>query len=169
LRTARRLFQGIVEARLAKLPTASGRSSSTASRHGGHRRHLRPHSDGRGSGHGRVVERLLEHDLSGEYPVVVGGATATRLVRGKADRIDLLAGGLLRIIDYKSGKAPRLDRALQLPVYAACAERQLEGRHGRQWTVANAAYVPLAGPRSSFPSLPAPRRETQPLPGRSAC
>ena len=37
-------------------------------------------------------------------------------LRGKADRIDLLDDGTLRIVDYKLGRAPKPGRALQLPV-----------------------------------------------------
>jgi hypothetical protein len=43
-------------------------------------------------------------------------------VRIKADRIDLLADGTLRVIDYKLSKAPKAARALQLPVYGICAD-----------------------------------------------
>jgi RecB family exonuclease len=62
-------------------------------------------------------------------------------LRSKADRIDLLQDGTLRIIDYKLGRAPSRDRALQLPVYGACAQQALKGRHNRQWTVSRAGYV----------------------------
>ena len=62
-------------------------------------------------------------------------------LRAKADRIDLLADGTLRLIDYKLGKAPKASRALQLPVYGVCAEQSLEGRHGRSWTLGKAGYV----------------------------
>ena len=54
-------------------------------------------------------------------------------IRGKADRIDLLEDGTLRVVDYKLGRAPKPARALQLPVYGVCASQQLEGRHGRSW------------------------------------
>jgi len=62
-------------------------------------------------------------------------------LRAKADRIDLLADGTLRVIDYKLGKAPKAARALQLPVYGVCAEQHLEGRHGRSWKLGRAGYV----------------------------
>ena len=57
------------------------------------------------------------------------------------DRIDLLADGTLRIVDYKLGKAPKPARVLQLPVYGVCAQQSLEGRHGRSWTLGRAGYV----------------------------
>jgi RecB family exonuclease len=62
-------------------------------------------------------------------------------IRAKADRIDLLDDGTLRVIDYKLSKAPKAARALQLPVYGVCAEQDLEGRHGRSWRLGRAGYV----------------------------
>ena len=88
-----------------------------------------------------VVERLLEHVLEGTF-VFQGSAGARELnLKAKADRIDLLADGTLRIIDYKIGRAPKMSRALQLPVYGLCAQQQLDGRAGRHWPVSRAGYV----------------------------
>jgi RecB family exonuclease len=89
-----------------------------------------------------VIERLLEHEL--ERPLVLTGAdgeAVTISVKAKADRIDLLEDGTLRIIDYKLGRAPARDRALQLPIYGTGAVQALDGRHGRHWTVGRAGYV----------------------------
>lgn len=88
-----------------------------------------------------VVERLLEHALEGTF--VFNGPEAPREIslRAKADRIDLLEDGTLRIIDYKIGRAPKPSRAIQLSVYGTCARQQLDGRHGRSWTVSRAGYV----------------------------
>ena len=88
-----------------------------------------------------VVERLLEHEFDGTFVFDTPDGPRETALRGKADRIDLLADGTLRIVDYKLGRAPRASRALQLPVYGACASQSLEGRHGRAWTVAQAGYV----------------------------
>lgn len=89
-----------------------------------------------------VIERLLEHELEGSF-VFTGadGVSVPISVKAKADRIDLLEDGTLRIIDYKLGRAPARDRALQLPVYGIGAVQALEGRHGRDWTVGRAGYV----------------------------
>jgi ATP-dependent helicase/nuclease subunit B len=88
-----------------------------------------------------VLERLLEHPLEGEFEFASGtGARRIRL-RAKADRIDLLEDGTLRIIDYKLSRAPKPSRALQLPVYGLCAEQHLAGRLGRDWKVSRAGYV----------------------------
>lgn len=90
---------------------------------------------------GEVIERLLEHELEGQFAfATAAGPRAVRL-RAKADRIDLLADGTLRVVDYKLGKAPKPGRALQLPVYGVCAQQSLEGRHGRSWTLGRAGYV----------------------------
>ena len=88
-----------------------------------------------------VKERLLEHGLEGTFEFA--GPCGTRKIdlRAKADRIDLLEDGTLRIIDYKIGRAPKLSRSLQLPVYSICAQRELDGRHGRQWTIARSGYI----------------------------
>jgi RecB family exonuclease len=90
---------------------------------------------------GTVLERLLEHRLDGEY--VLEGSDGPRpiMLRGVADRIDVLDNGELRIYDYKSSRAPHTKTRLQLPVYAWCAEQQLDGRRGRAWRVSDAAYL----------------------------
>jgi CRISPR/Cas system-associated exonuclease Cas4 (RecB family) len=73
-------------------------------------------------------------------------------IRAKADRIDLLSDGTLRVIDYKLSRAPKASRALQLPVYGICAEQHLDGRHGRSWTLARAGYIAFRE-KSPFVSL----------------
>ena len=90
---------------------------------------------------GEVVERLLEHPLEGEF--VFTGADGPRVVRirAKADRLDLMADGTIRVIDYKLGKAPKASKALQLPIYGVMATQALAGHKGRAWTVATAGYV----------------------------
>jgi ATP-dependent helicase/nuclease subunit B len=90
---------------------------------------------------GEVIERLLEHELEGGFVFNTAAGPRTVRLRAKADRIDLLADGSLRVIDYKLGKAPKASRALQLPVYGVCAEQSLAGRHGRAWTLGEAGYV----------------------------
>jgi RecB family exonuclease len=90
---------------------------------------------------GEVLERLLEHDLEGEFEFRAGERARRVGLRIKADRIDLLGDGTLRVIDYKLGRAPKPGRALQLPVYGVCAEQSLAGRRGRRWTLGRAGYV----------------------------
>jgi RecB family exonuclease len=90
---------------------------------------------------GDVVERLLEHELEGAFVFSSEAGPRTVRLRAKADRIDLMDDGSLRVVDYKLGKAPKPARALQLPVYSTCAEQSLEGRHGRSWVLGRAGYV----------------------------
>src|SRR5258706_7030366 len=59
-----------------------------------------------------VVRRLLEQPLHGDFEIQGENGTRRVRLRGKADRIDLLADGTFRIIDYKLTRAP--DRKLSL-------------------------------------------------------
>ena len=100
---------------------------------------------------GRVLERLLELTLDGVYQLDgSAGPRAVRL-RGIADRVDLLEDGRLRVIDYKSGRAPDRAQSLQLPVYGRCAEQELEGRRGMSWRLDEAAYVAFGESRGWVP------------------
>lgn len=90
---------------------------------------------------GEVVERLLEKVLEGEYTFTGDDGSRTVRIKAKADRIDLMADGTLRIIDYKIGRAPKQSRSLQLPIYGVMAQQELEGHLGRSWTVGAAGYV----------------------------
>jgi len=106
-----------------------------------------------------VVERLLEYRLSGQFVVTTSSETRSVALRGKADRIDLLADDTFRLIDYKLGWPPNRARALQLPIYALCAEQQLNGYRGRRWRLREAVYLAFKGPRRVVPlfSNPADR------------
>ena len=88
-----------------------------------------------------VVERLLEYEFEGPFDFDENGEQRRVAVRGKVDRIDVLADGTLRVIDYKLGRAPKSARALQLPVYGLCAQQDLAKRRGRSWPLASAGYV----------------------------
>ena len=97
-----------------------------------------------------VVERWLERRFDGAFAL---GADGTQIgLNGVADRIDLLEGRRLRVIDYKSGREPDVKRALQVAVYAMCAQETLAARDGgdRPWTVHEAAYVALGGARRTL-------------------
>lgn len=93
-----------------------------------------------------VRERWLEYRLEGDF--TLGSPTGRRVpLKGVADRIDLLEGRRLRVIDYKSGSAPAPKRALQAAVYALCAQERLDTRDGGPWEVDEAAYIALSGKR----------------------
>lgn len=98
-----------------------------------------------------VVERLLEHELKGEFEFVGPKGRRTIALKGVADRLDLLEDGTFRLIDYKLSSAPSRSRALQLPIYSLCAEQRLQGHRGRRWRLGEAAYVAFRGPRRVTP------------------
>lgn len=99
-----------------------------------------------------VLERWLEFRLDGEFDLGVPGGRRVAL-RGVADRIDLLPGRRLRVLDYKSGRAPNPARALQAPLYALCARERLQARDGAAWAVDEAAYLAFSGRRAVVPVL----------------
>jgi RecB family exonuclease len=91
-----------------------------------------------------VVDRRLEERFDGVFELL-GTDGARRLpIRGVVDRIDLLADGALRVIDYKSSVPPA---ALQLAIYAVTAAQRLQGHRGRRWTVGEVSYVVFNGAR----------------------
>ena len=107
-----------------------------------------------------VRERWLEYRLEGEFSL--GASEGPRVsLKGVADRIDLMDGNRLRVIDYKSGYPPNPKRALQAPIYALCAQERLEQRDARAWQIDEAAYVAFAGKKPLVPVVRAggrPRR-----------
>jgi len=99
-----------------------------------------------------VVERLVEYPLRGRFSFATTAGERSVSIRGKADRIDLLADGTLRVVDYKLGRAPKPWRAIQLPVYGVAAEQDLRGRQGRDWKCGAAGYLAF-GERQPFVPL----------------
>jgi RecB family exonuclease len=95
---------------------------------------------------GVVVDRLLEFPLEGAFTFTAAdGRTRTLTLRGTVDRIDLLADGTFHLIDYKTRALPNPKRALQLPIYAACATARLVGHRGRTWRLGDASYLSYEG------------------------
>jgi RecB family exonuclease len=88
-----------------------------------------------------VRERLLEFPFDGEFAIQGDGTTHTVRLRGKADRIDLLADGRFRLVDYKNGKAPDPAQTIQLPIYAVCIQQELARVRKESWQVAEAGYL----------------------------
>jgi len=88
-----------------------------------------------------VRERLLEYSLDGEFTVAAHGVTRAVRLRGQADRIDLLEDGRFRLVDYKNGRSPEPAQTIQLPVYAVCAQQQLQRTRGARWEVGEASYI----------------------------
>jgi RecB family exonuclease len=98
-----------------------------------------------------VVERLLEYTLDGDAVFRSEASERHVAVRAKADRIDLLADGTFRLIDYKLTRAPKPGEAVQLPAYAAAAQARLDGYRGRHWRPSEAAYVAFGADRRYVP------------------
>jgi RecB family exonuclease len=104
-----------------------------------------------------VIERRLEERFSGTFALRSDTGPRPVAIRGVVDRIDLLADGSLRVLDYKSSVPPV---PLQLAIYAATAVQRLLGDHGRRWTVGEAAYV-VYGPRRGVKTLARSARELE--------
>lgn len=78
------------------------------------------------------AEQKREFDLPG---MKIGGVC----FRGRCDRLELLEGGAYMIFDYKSGKADRYNKNLQLAAYGLSLKEQFGGR-----SPAAAVYLALA-------------------------
>jgi RecB family exonuclease len=105
----------------------------------------------------RVLARRLEHRLEGEFALGSPDGRRARL-KGVADRIDVLDGRRLRVIDYKTGSAPNPRRALQVPIYALSAQEREGSGDGQRWAIDEAAYIAFSGKRSYVPIIKPPRR-----------
>jgi RecB family exonuclease len=99
-----------------------------------------------------VTERWLELPFKGLFSLGQQNGPQVAL-RGTADRIDLLDGNRLRVIDYKSGHPPAARRALQVPIYALCAQEQAQRRDGQPWQVDEAAYIAFSGKQTFVPVI----------------
>ena len=98
--------------------------------------------------------RWLERRMEGSF--TLGSAGRTVALKGVVDRVDLLEGRRLRVIDYKSGTAPQPRRALQAAIYGLfAAERLAEEDGGPPWTVDEAVYVAFSGKRTVAPVIKA--------------
>jgi RecB family exonuclease len=151
LPVARALFAGVVDRALERLPEGEAALERTR---------LLGSSAAAGLGEAvfrmeaerpvAVVERLLEERLDGEITIQTDGGPRTIGIKGKADRLDLLADGTFRLIDYKLGWPPDRGKALQLPIYALSAEQRLDARN-RRWTLGEAMYLAFKGPKRVVP------------------
>jgi RecB family exonuclease len=97
----------------------------------------------------QVRRRLLEIELVGEFqfPARLGFETRAIAIRGKADRVDVLEDGRLRVVDYKLGRMPDLETSVQVGVYAHCVQQQLEAEDGLPHPVASASYLAFGDDR----------------------
>ncbi|RPI50544.1 MAG: PD-(D/E)XK nuclease family protein, partial [Acidobacteria bacterium] len=93
------------------------------------------------------------HSLEGEFDIQSETGTRRVALRGKADRIDLLADRTFRIIDYKLSRAPDRKQALQLPIYTVCAVQHLRTTRGEEWQPGQAGYIAFGQERQFVPML----------------
>lgn len=95
-----------------------------------------------------IDRRLLEYELDDAFRFRrADGSTTVVPLRAKVDRIDLLADGTFRVIDYKSRVVPEFKRSVQLQVYTSAVMQQL-GRDRRSARLpAEAAYLSMEGDR----------------------
>src|SRR5439155_24694365 len=141
---ARAMFTAVVDRVLAQLPDAEAglertRLLGSSAAAGLGEAVLRMEAE-RPTG---VVERLLEHTLTGTFSIQTASGAREVTLRGKADRLDLLEDGTFRLIDYKLGWPPDRGRALQLPIYGICAEQRLTD----QRKLGEAVYLAFKGPK----------------------
>ena len=100
----------------------------------------------------RIAERRLEFPLEGDFTFRTReGQTRRVTLRAKADRIDVLEDGTLRIIDYKSKKTPDPKLALQLPIYSFCTQQSMRAEKDGQWPIAEALYLSFEGDKAIVP------------------
>jgi RecB family exonuclease len=109
-----------------------------------------------------VVERLLEVTLDGVFDLRRDEGHRALALRAKADRIDRLAGGSLRVIDYKLVRAPDPRRSIQLPIYAVCAQQRLRRAGGEPPEIAEAAYIAF-GSRDPFKAVVSDAKDSGPV------
>ncbi len=102
-----------------------------------------------------IRERLMEYELDDVYTFTgEDGASRDVRLRAKIDRVDLLADGTFRLIDYKTKYVPDRRQALQLPIYSACVRTALTRTHGREVKTSEAMYLSFEGPQAVVPLDP---------------
>jgi RecB family exonuclease len=96
-----------------------------------------------------VVERRIEVPIEGPFVFPVRGGLSTRIIDivGKADRVDVLGDGALRVVDYKLGRMPDLNASVQVAVYAHCVRQSIEAADGLPHPVAGAMYLAFGDDR----------------------
>ncbi len=99
-----------------------------------------------------IRERLMEFELDGEFTFTgEDGASRTVRLRAKIDRVDVLADGTFRVIDYKTRYVPDRRMALQLPIYSAGVRARLSAERGPGLTASEAMYLSFEGRNAVVP------------------
>lgn len=91
-----------------------------------------------------ITRRLIEYSLDDVFVFRSedGAERAVRL-RAKIDRVDLLADGSFRVIDYKSRILPDLKQTVQLQVYTSAVAQQLQKSGGQAASPREAFYLSM--------------------------
>jgi RecB family exonuclease len=90
----------------------------------------------------RLIEFRLDADVSLRQE---DGSTRLVPLRATIDRVDLLADGTFRVIDYKSRVIPDVKRTVQLPIYTSAVAEQLGRSGGRHFVPREAFYLSMEG------------------------
>ncbi len=99
-----------------------------------------------------IRERLMEYALDGVFAFAAAdGSTREVRLRAKIDRVDLLADGTFRLIDYKTRFVLDRKLALQLPVYSQCVRERLSREQGRDVPPSEAMYLSFEGDKGVVP------------------
>lgn len=93
-----------------------------------------------------IRERLLEYPIEGDFVFSNEDGSKRRVtLAAKIDRVDLLADGTFRLIDYKTKYVPDRKVALQLPIYSACVRERLGRDRQRVIPLSEAMYLSFEG------------------------
>jgi RecB family exonuclease len=96
-----------------------------------------------------IRERLLEYPIEGEFSFATEDGSIRLVTLGaKIDRVDLLADGTFRLIDYKTKYVPDRKVALQLPIYSACVRQRLARDRERVVGLSEAMYLSFEGDKA---------------------
>lgn len=107
-----------------------------------------------------IDRRLIEFELDDGFAFRrESGETRVVPLRAKVDRVDLLADGTFRVIDYKSKLLPDPKRTVQLQVYTSAVAQQLAKAGDRHRTPSEAFYLSMEGD--------APMRALRPAKGQA--
>ncbi len=99
-----------------------------------------------------IRQRLMEYELDDEFAFTgEDGASRRVRLRAKIDRVDVLADGTFRLIDYKTKYVPDRKVALQLPIYSAGVRARLSAERGGEITASEAMYLSFEGPQAVMP------------------
>jgi RecB family exonuclease len=103
-----------------------------------------------------VRQRLIEYAVEGGFSFATAdGGARTVTLSAKIDRVDVLADGTFRLIDYKSKYVPDVRKKIQLPIYASAVRQRLSAERGQTTAPSEAMYLSLEGQKTVAELKPA--------------